>query len=146
MENILKLLETPFFKVMGVTIVLDCILGVLRAIKERKFNSCIGIDGLVRKFAMLVTYVGTKIIDSIVLINLIGFIPQKLREFVHLEYAGISDLFLILFIAFEALSILKNLTRLKLPFFKGVQHKLEEFLETYTDENVKTEDKENTGA
>lgn len=139
MENILKLLETPFFKVMVVTIVLDCILGVLRAIKERKFNSCIGIDGLVRKFAMLVTAIGTKIIDNIVQFNFIGFVPQMIKDFIHLDYAGISDLFLILFIAFEALSILKNLTRLKLPFFKGVQTKLEEFLEKYTGETAKVD-------
>ena len=51
-----------------------------------------------------------------------------------INYNFILFNFLILFITFEALSILKNLTRLKLPFFKGVQHKLEEFLEKYTDE------------
>lgn len=139
MENILTLIVTTLFKVMIVTIVLDCILGVLRAIKERKFNSCIGIDGLVRKFAMLVTSIGTKIIDNIVQFNFIGFVPQSIRDFIHLDYAGISDLFLLLFIAFEALSILKNLTRLKLPFFKGVQAKLEEFLEKYTDETAKVD-------
>ncbi|MGN1012312.1 MAG: phage holin family protein [Clostridia bacterium] len=139
MEKILTLIVTMLFKVMIVTIVLDCILGVLRAIKERKFNSCIGIDGLVRKFAMLVTAIGTKVIDNIVQFNFIGFVPQTIRDFIHLDYAGISDLFLLLFIAFEALSILKNLTRLKLPFFKGVQAKLEEFLEKYTDETIKVD-------
>ena len=143
MESILILIVTKLLKIMIVAIVLDCILGVLRAIKERKSNSGIGIDGLVRKFAMLVTAIGTRIMDNLIGVNLIGFIPENGREFINLEYAGISDLFILLFIAFEALSILKNLTRLKLPVFKGIQKKLEDFLLKYTDENIDVGEKKN---
>ncbi len=49
-ENYLKiLLNTKYFKLLLVFIAFDIFFGVLRAIKERKFNSCIGINGLIRK-------------------------------------------------------------------------------------------------
>lgn len=38
----------------------DCVrhgFGVLRAIKEKKFNSCAGIDGAIRKVGMLISLV-----------------------------------------------------------------------------------------
>ena len=42
-----------FIEVVAIVIFLDTFLGVLRAIKQRKFNSCFGIDGGIRKVAML---------------------------------------------------------------------------------------------
>ena len=38
------------FKVLFICVFLDTIFGVLRAIKEKKVNSNVGIDGLIRKF------------------------------------------------------------------------------------------------
>lgn len=144
MELIFASIVTTFLKLLIVVIVLDCILGTLRAIKEHCFNSCIGIDGLIRKFAMLSTAIGTKIIDNIVKVNLIGFIPEEIRNFIHFDYAGISELFILLFIIYEALSILKNLTRLEIPIFKNSQKWLKNFLSKYTDENIEAEsNKEN---
>lgn len=37
-------------KILFIVIVLDLIFGILRAIKEKSVNSCIGIDGMIRKF------------------------------------------------------------------------------------------------
>lgn len=141
MESIILIIVTKFLKLLIVVIVLDCILGTLRAIKEHCFNSCIGIDGLIRKFAMLSTAIGTKVVDNIVKINLIGFIPEEIRNFIHFDYAGISELFILLFIIYEALSILKNLTRLEIPIFKNSQKWLKDFLSKYTDENIEAENK-----
>ena len=36
--------------VVIIAIIFDTILGLLRAIREHKFNSCVGIDGAVRKY------------------------------------------------------------------------------------------------
>ena len=53
-QETLKLLTgNSFFEILLIAVVLDTILGVLRAIKEHKFNSCVGIDGAIRKAAML---------------------------------------------------------------------------------------------
>ena len=55
-QETLKLLTgNSFFEILLIAVVLDTILGVLRAIKEHKFNSCVGIDGAIRKAAMLLS-------------------------------------------------------------------------------------------
>lgn len=38
-----------FVKTVFIAVMLDTVLGLLRAIKEKKFNSCFGIDGAIRK-------------------------------------------------------------------------------------------------
>ena len=43
-----------FLQLVLIAVVLDTIFGVLRAIKERKFNSNFGINGAIRKVGMLV--------------------------------------------------------------------------------------------
>ena len=54
MNKIIMLLAgNSFFRILLIAVTLDTILGVLRAIKEHKFNSCVGIDGAIRKSAML---------------------------------------------------------------------------------------------
>ena len=42
-------------QLLSIFIILDVIFGVLRAIKERKLNSTIGIDGIIRKVGMIIT-------------------------------------------------------------------------------------------
>ena len=44
-------------RILIIVIVLDVIFGVLRAIKERKLNSTIGIDGIIRKVGMLISII-----------------------------------------------------------------------------------------
>ena len=54
MNQIITLLSADsFVRILLVAVALDTILGVLRAIKEHKFNSSVGIDGAIRKTAML---------------------------------------------------------------------------------------------
>ena len=75
MEKFILLLNNDGMKVLIVVIVLDLILGILRALRERTVNSCIGIDGMIRKVGMLIVIVFLTIIDSIIHFDLIGFIP-----------------------------------------------------------------------
>ena len=44
-EIIILLSNNMLFKALLICVSLDSILGALRAIKEHKFNSCVGIDG-----------------------------------------------------------------------------------------------------
>ena len=83
--------------------------GVLRAIKERKINSCIGINGLIRKTGMIASSVFLFCIDNLLQFNFIGFIPEIIRSTIKINFIGIGGLFSILFIVFESLSILKNM-------------------------------------
>lgn len=141
MENFLSLLNNDSMKVLIVVIVLDLILGILRAIREKSINSCIGIDGMIRKVGMLIVIVFLTIIDTIIHLDLIGFIPETLRNSLKLGKVGISCLFNILFIIFEILSIFKNMILCKLPIPKKFQLFLENVMKEFTGEIKEKEGK-----
>ena len=115
-------------------ITLDVIFGVLRAIKEGKLNSTIGIDGIIRKVGMIITICVCILVDIIISIDLIGFIPDKVKEILGLSKIGISMLFNILYIVFEILSIFKNMYKCKLPLPKKLKVYLEKILKEFTSE------------
>lgn len=89
--------------------------GVLRAIKEKKFNSCAGIDGAIRKVGMLISLVFMLAIDVLIKINLIGFIPEQARTYLGLDTVGVAEFFALLYIAYEVVSIFKNMALCGLP-------------------------------
>lgn len=125
MDFLYSLINNDGIKLLIIVIVLDTIFGILRAIKEKSLNSCIGIDGIIRKTGMLISIIFLALIDSIVNIDLIGFIPENVKNVLQFGKVGISDIFNLLFIVFEILSIFKNMILCKLP----IPRKLQEFLE-----------------
>lgn len=127
-------LNNDALKILMIVIVMDLIFGVLRAIREKQVNSAIGIDGMIRKTGMLLTIIFLCLIDKITKINLIGFIPDDIRNFLHLGEIGTNQLFSILFIVFEILSIFKNMILCKLPIPKKLQKSLEKIMKEFTSE------------
>lgn len=118
-------------------IVFDLFVGLLLACKMKKVNSTIGIDGMIRKVGMLGCIVFLVFVDFLLGVNIIGLLPDNILSMfkvIGMSAIGISDLFGLLFAAFEALSIIKNWTLLGLPMFKGVNDWIQNFLETFTDE------------
>ena len=134
MEKFISLLNNDGMKVLIVVIVLDLILGILRAIREKSINSCIGIDGMIRKFGMLIIVVFLTLIDSIIHLDLIGFIPESIRTTLKLGKVGISTVFNLLFVIFEILSIFKNMILCKVPIPKKLQLFLENVMKEFTGE------------
>ena len=133
------ILESDFLKVLCICIVLDTIFGILRAIRERKVNSNIGIDGSIRKVGMIISILFFMLIDIILELNLIGFIPEEVRTLINIQSVGIADLFNFLFIVFEILSIFKNMIKCKLPIPKKLQKFLENVLNKFTTELKESE-------
>lgn len=135
MREIITLFETHlFFIILLYAVIMDTILGVLRAIKEHKFNSCVGIDGAIRKAAMILSVVFLMIIDSVVQIDFLFMIPKEYLQFLGIERLGICELFCILFILYEAISILKNMTLCGLPVPMRIKKWIQKFLDDMTDE------------
>lgn len=134
------LINNSWIKVLIIVIVLDTILGILRSIEEKATNSTIGIDGIIRKVAMVFCIFFLSLVDFVVHIDLIGFIPDELKQFFNLGNVGIADLFNMLFVIFEFLSIMKNAILCKLPIPKKLQEFLEKIMNEFTGEikeNVK---------
>lgn len=142
MEKYINLLNNNFLKVLVIIIALDVLFGVFRAFMEKELNSTIGIDGIIRKIAMLVTICVCLILDYLINIDLIAFIPQELKQIIHISKVGISELFSILYILFESLSVLKNMHKCKLPMPKPLKKWLEKLLTDLTSE-VKEESTKN---
>ena len=134
LEYLSILINNDELKILGIVITLDTIFGILRAIKERNINSCIGIDGIIRKVGMLIAVIFLMVIDSIINLDLIGFIPETVKEIMNFKTVGIADLFMVLFIVFEILSIFKNMILCKLPIPKKLQEVLENAMKEFTGE------------
>ena len=119
---------------VALCVVLDTILGCFRAIIQHSFNSSFGINGAIRKTAMLISILFLFLTDSLVGINFLGFLPSELREAISLTRIGLGDFFCILYVLYEAVSILKNWHIIGLPVPKWAKPKLEKLLSEMTDE------------
>ena len=127
-------------------VVMDTVFGVVRSIKERKFNSCFGINGAIRKVAMVTSIIFLAAVDIIMHVNLIGFIPEEIRAYFPKSIAtiGVAEFFGLLYIAYEVVSILKNMTLCGLPT-KGIWQFVYSLLHKYTDELPDTDEIEMLG-
>lgn len=127
-------LNNIIFYLLITTILLDIFLGSLRALKEKKWNSTVGINGILRKTAMIGSSIFLIIIDSILKIDLLFFIPKEITQTLKLNEVGISELFGIMFILYEITSILKNMVLCGLPIPKRIKTTIEKLLKNLTSE------------
>lgn len=135
MNDFIALLSNnSLIKLLLLAVVLDTILGVGRAIKYHKFNSSVGIDGAIRKVMMLVSAGVLMLADLIIHINLVGFIDDQYLKVIGLEKVGMCELFCLLFVVYEAVSILKNMLLCGLPIPRRVREWLLKFLDDMTAE------------
>lgn len=135
MDYIIELLtDNKSIQLLVIFIALDVIFGFLRSIKERQTNSNIGIDGIIRKVGMLITISTAIILDKIIKIDLLCFIPNDLKNYFSLKDCGLAVLFNSLYIIFESLSILKNMKRCGIPFPNKLNSFLEKLLREFTEE------------
>lgn len=144
-QIILLLYNNSFFKILLLAVTLDTILGVLRAVKEHKFNSCVGIDGAIRKAAMVLSVLLLMATDVIMHINILFMIPEQYIKILGIDKLGVCEFFCLLFILYELVSILKNMTLCGLPVpskaKKWVQKFLEDMTEELPDEAIEKENK-----
>lgn len=136
---ILAITSSVILKLAVVAVIFDTIFGFARSIRERKFNSCFGIDGAIRKVSMLASLLLLTVVDQLIPINLIGFVPEQIRVYVGLEVIGIAEFFGLLYLAYEAVSILKNMYLCGLPV-KMIWMIVYNFLSKYTDELPDTDE------
>jgi toxin secretion/phage lysis holin len=135
MREIATFMESHmFFVVLLYAVILDTVLGVLRAVKEHKFNSSAGIDGAIRKVAMMFSVVFLILVDSLVDMNFLFMIPEEYLKYLGITKLGICELFCLLFILYEAVSILKNMTLCGLPVPAKIKYFIQKFLDNMTEE------------
>lgn len=142
LELMTELARNVVFELVLIAVVMDTLFGVGRAIKEHKFNSSVGIDGAIRKISMLLSLVFLFIVDKLAHLNLIGFIPDEVKEFLPGNSSiGLLEFFGILYLCYEIVSILKNMTLCGLPVRK-LWEVVRKFLGKYTEELPDTEEQD----
>lgn len=135
MQTFIDLIASnSLIKLLILAIILDTILGTGRAVKEHKFNSSVGIDGAIRKVMMLVSVGVLMVSDVIIHINAAAFVPESALKVIGLEKVGLCELFALLFVIYEAVSILKNMLLCGLPVPAKIRELLTAFLDNMTAE------------
>lgn len=121
-------------QILIIAVIFDTVLGSIRALKEGKANSTIGINGLLRKVAMLLGVVFLVLIDYVFKIDLLFMIPDEIANTIHLNDIGLTEVFGIMYILWESISVLKNMYLCGLPIPKFMKEKLETLLQNMTTE------------
>lgn len=134
MHYISLLQHNLYFKIVIWAVVLDTVLGVLRAVKERKFNSTVGINGAIRKAAMIISGAILMIFDAIAHFDLLFMVPDKYISYLGMEKMGSCEFFCLLFVLYEIVSILKNMVLCGLPVPVKLKKLVEKFLNEMTEE------------
>lgn len=133
MKEILNnIMENKLIIVVVIFTILDILLGCVRAVKERKWNSTVGINGGLRKVAMIVSLLLLLVSDTLLDLNLLGFMPTDMEA--HFPNVGLTEIFGILFFLYEFTSILKNMIKCGIPVPKKLKQKVEKLLNEFTTE------------
>ena len=137
------LAHNTIIQLVVIAVVMDTLFGAGRALKQHKFHSSVGIDGAIRKISMLVSLVFLAVIDRLVHINLIGFIPEEARAYFpqSISTIGLAEFFGLLYLCYEVVSILKNMALCGLPV-KKLWEAVRKFLGKYTEELPDTEEQD----
>ena len=117
-------------------VAIDTVFGLMRAIKKHSWNSSVGIDGAIRKISMLACMTFMVVLDAACGFNLIKLFPKDIVQYlavIMITHVGFAEFFGILFVAYECVSILKNMYLCGLPV-KWVWARAYTFLSKYTDE------------
>ena len=131
------LMGNIFVRLLLIAICADMVFGSLRAAKYHRWNSAVGIDGAIRKAGMLACVLLFTAIDMMMHVDVLGWIPADTRNVLDacgVVKMGITELFALLFILYEATSVLKNMLLCGLPVPAGLREKLASWLDTMTDE------------
>lgn len=131
-------------RVLFVAICADMLFGSLRAAKEHKWNSAVGIDGGIRKIAMVACVVLLTVVDMVIHADVLAWLPMEMQQFLNqigMIKVGMCELFAILFVLYEATSVLKNLMLCGVPIPAGLRSRAEMWLDRMTDESHAFEQK-----
>lgn len=139
LANYIATANNLFVKLAAIAVVMDTALGALRAAKYRRWNSSVGIDGGIRKVAMVLSILFMVAVDMLLHVDVLsfGFVSEEVRQTLaaaNVTNLGIAEFFCFMYILYECTSILKNALLCGVPCPKGLQKKLAEWLAQFTEE------------
>lgn len=137
MARFLAACDNIFVKGVVLAIAMDTFLGCLRAAKYHKWNSSVGIDGGIRKAGMLVSVLFLVMVDMLLHFNALSLCGKDMQMVLAqggITNLGVAEFFCVVYIMYEATSILKNMLLCDLPVPAGLKDKLAHWLADMTEE------------
>ena len=131
------LMGNVFVQLLLIAVCADMVFGSLRAAKYHRWNSAVGIDGAIRKAGMVACVLLFTAIDMMMHVDVLGWLPVDARNALDacgVVKMGVTELFALLFILYEATSVLKNMLLCGLPVPVGLREKLGAWLSNMTEE------------
>lgn len=131
--------HNPFVIMVLLCVAADTFFGCLRAAKYRAWNSSLGINGGIRKVAMIFSVLFLSLADQLVGVNVIGWLPEAAASAlgtIGINALGLAEFFCVVYICYEAASILKNMLLCGVPAPAGLQEKMAKWLDQMTDEST----------
>ncbi len=135
-EFLEDIMNNNLILLFSVLTTLDIFLGSIRAIKEKKWNSTVGINGALRKVAMIGALLFLLVADKLLNINFLNLLPEAIRG--SFSRIGLAGVFGIWFLLYESISVLKNMMLCGLPVPKKLKNKMTELLNDFS---IEMEDK-----
>ncbi len=129
-EFLEDIMSNNLILLFSVLTTLDIFLGSIRAIYEKKWNSTVGINGALRKVAMIGALLFLLVADKLLNINFLDLLPQTISG--SFKMIGLAGVFGILFLLYESASILKNMVLCGLPIPKKLKSKITEWLNSFS--------------
>ncbi len=131
--------HNPFVILVLLCVAADTFFGCLRAAKFHAWNSSLGIDGGIRKVTMICSVLFLSLADQLVGINVMGWLPEGVAAAlgtIGVNALGLAEFFCVVYVCYEAASILKNMLLCGVPAPAGLQNKLAKWLDQMTDEST----------
>lgn len=127
-----------FVRLVLLCVVADTLFGCLRAVRYRCWNSSVGIDGGIRKVTMVLSVLFLALADQLVGVDLLCSLPEAVQSVLGtmgITSLGLAEFFSLVYILYEASSILKNMLLCGVPAPAGLKDKLAAWLDQLTDES-----------
>lgn len=128
-EILVDMAGSQIIKILALLIIADVMFGVLKALKERKFISEIGINGIIRKTAIIVCIVVVFIFDCLIDLDLTMLLPDFISAV--LPEIGVCEIFGVTLAVFELESIIANFKALGVPFPTAIGEKIHELSQKF---------------
>ena len=106
----------------------DILSGIFKAIAQKRgINSTVGTNGLIRKAGVLLALLVFIVMDSLIELNFISFIPNEMLSLFKLGQTriGLSHVMLGFFGLFELVSLFENLGEVGVPLPQFIMKSIE---------------------
>lgn len=108
--------DSKILKIAFVLIACAIVFELLKDLKNRKIQIKSSINLMVMQFSVITVIIMLYFIDGFLNINFTSWIPIYIAKFLQIYDCGLCEIFGLIFIMYESINILNNLSDIGVPF------------------------------